>query len=104
MCKWILNIIYKFYFIYRAKKNTTYCLSKNKEIVDTYKINQIGGLINNSNQNFNLNEINAINNRNIINGDKNLNLFENSINDENKLDLDAWNKSISDSKLLNSVN
>ena len=105
MCKWILNIIYKFYFIYRAKKNTKgYCLSTNKEIVDTYKINEIGGLINNSNQNFNLNEINAINNRNIINGDKNLNLFENSINDENKLDLDTWNKSISDSKLLNSVN
>lgn len=105
MCKWILNIFYKLYLIYRAKKNTKgYCLSKNKTIVDTYKINEIGGLINNSNQNINLNEINTINNRNIINGEENSNLFENSINDENKLDLDAWNKSISDSILLDSIN
>ena len=63
MCKLILYILYNDYFIYRAKKNTKgYCLSKNKEIVDIYKINQTGGIINNSSQNINLNEINTINN------------------------------------------
>ena len=90
MCKLILYILYNDYFIYRAKKNTKgYCLSKNKEIVDIYKINQTGGIINNSSQNINLNEINAINNNNIINSDENQNLFKNSIDYENKIDLDA---------------
>ena len=86
----ILYILYNDYFIYRAKKNTKgYCLSKNKEIVDIYKINQTGGIINNSSQNINLNEINTINNNNIINSDENPNLFKNSIDYENKIDLDA---------------
>jgi len=90
MCKLILYILYHDYFIYRAKKNTKgYCLSKNKEIVDIYKINQTGGIINNSSQNINLNEINTINNNNIINSDENPNLFKNSIDYENKIDLDA---------------
>ncbi len=90
MCKLILYILYNDYFIYRAKKNTKgYCLSKNKEIVDIYKINQTGGIINNSSQNINLNEINTINNNNIINSDENPNLFKNSIDYENKIDLDA---------------
>ena len=90
MCKLILYILYNNYLIYRAKKNTKgYCLSKNKEIVDIYKINQTGGIINNSNQNINLNEINAINNNNIINSDENPNLFKNSIDYENKINLDA---------------
>ena len=84
-----MNILYKIYFICSAKRNAKgYCLSKNKEIVDTYKIGQIGGIMNNSYKNINSQEINPINNSNIINTHENQNLFQDSLGDENKIDLD----------------
>ena len=84
-----MNILYKIYFICSAKRNTKgYCLSKNKETVDIYKIGQIGGIMNNSYKNINSQEINPINNSNIINTHENQNLFQDSLGDENKIDLD----------------
>lgn len=82
MCKNIIICNYYYFFIYRAKKNSKgYCLTKKKERVDIYKVNEGG-----------VNIFNAGPSQNSQNSNVNFNSIQNanpeSSPDQNRIDFD----------------